>query len=295
LGNSLGVDIIPAKTCTYNCVYCQIGRTLHTSSTRRKFVSVPTVLAEIKKAVASGKQIDHISFSGSGEPTLNRDLGTFITGVKRFTRIPVAVITNGSLLWRPEVRHDLRLADVVLPTLDFTTDRTLYRLHRPASGLTASQIIEGLRQFRQGYTGQIWLEVFMVRGVNTQRTELTRLKKVIAVIRPDRVHLNTAVRPGAEKTVVPLSRLEMELVRKFLGPPAEIIAEYSSRKKTGVRRISAPAILDMLKRRPLTVQDMADVLGGRTRAITKTVGALVEKKLVTRKTQGGRTYFMLSA
>ena len=182
-----------------DCIYCQLGASAKTTVRRREYVSARAALAQIRKAVASGQRIDAITFSGSGEPTLNAAIGTIIRGIKRMTAIPVVVLTNSSCLSRPEARRALLRADIVVPSLDAATDAVFRKVNRPHAGLTAAGIIAGLSAFRREFQGQIWLEIMLVRGVNDGPGHLKKLKAAAALIRPDRIQLNTVVRPPAER------------------------------------------------------------------------------------------------
>jgi wyosine [tRNA(Phe)-imidazoG37] synthetase (radical SAM superfamily) len=261
LGYSLGVDILPFKTCSLDCVYCQLGSGPKTTVRRAEFISARAVLAQVRKAVASGRTIDAITFSGSGEPTLNSGIGTIIRGIKRFTRIPVVVLTNSSCLVRPAVRRDLRQADIVVPSLDAADEAVFRKINRPHPGLTAAAIVAGLAAFRREFAGRIWLEIMLVRGVNDGPRHLRKLKAAAALIRPDRIQLNTVVRPPAERSARPLGPAEMEKIREFFGEGAEIIADF----RTAARRASAgdagEAVLAVVGRRPVTAADLALSLG----------------------------------
>jgi wyosine [tRNA(Phe)-imidazoG37] synthetase (radical SAM superfamily) len=157
LGRSLGVDIVPFKLCTLDCVYCQLGKTTKKTLQRGDFLPVEAVLAELKSRLADGLEADFITIGGSGEPTLHSRLGALIDGIKKLTSIPVAVLTNGTLLYKKDVRADCAKADVVLPSLDAADEQTFRRINRPRSGLTVEQLISGLCAFRSEFTGQIWL------------------------------------------------------------------------------------------------------------------------------------------
>jgi wyosine [tRNA(Phe)-imidazoG37] synthetase (radical SAM superfamily) len=167
LGRSLGVDIVPAKICTLDCVYCQIGRTTEKSTVRRAFFDVRAVLGELKSRLAGGVDADYITIGGSGEPTLNAQLGLLIDGIRQITDIPVAIITNGTLLYRADVRADCAKADVVIPSLDAADAEAFQAVNRPAPDISIEKLVLGLVQFREEFAGQIWLEVFLVEGVNT--------------------------------------------------------------------------------------------------------------------------------
>ncbi|HHE32549.1 MAG TPA: radical SAM protein [Chlorobaculum parvum] len=198
LGQSLGVDLLPSKSCTWNCIYCQLGRTKEYVTERREFYPKEEILAEILETVASGKPIDWITFVGSGETTLYKGLGWLISEVKKATEIPVAVITNGSLLSDPEVRRELLEADAVLPSLNAGSAELFERIDRPAPGFTFERHVEGLRLFRQEYRRKLWIEVMLIKGVNDSEAALADLVAVLSDIKPDMIHLVLPSRPTPE-------------------------------------------------------------------------------------------------
>lgn len=261
LGFSLGVDLLPFKTCSLDCVYCQLGPEPKTTVRRSAFVPARAVLAQVRKAVASGRTIEAITFSGSGEPTLHSGIGTIIRGIKRFTRIPVVVLTNSSCLTSPAVRRDLRQADIVVPSLDAADEAVFRKVNRPHAGLTAAAIVAGLAAFRREFPGQIWLEIMLVRGVNDGPRHLKKLKAAAALIRPDRIQLNTVVRPPAERSARPLGPAEMEKIRELFGEGAEIIADFQATARSAPAGDAATAVLAVVGRRPVTAADLALSLG----------------------------------
>jgi wyosine [tRNA(Phe)-imidazoG37] synthetase (radical SAM superfamily) len=274
LGYSLGVDILPFKTCSLDCVYCQLGSGPKTTVRRAEFVPARAVLAQVRKAVASGRTIDAITFSGSGEPTLNSGIGTIIRGIKRFTRIPVVVLTNSSCLASPGVRRDLRQADIVVPSLDAADEAVFRKVNRPHAGLTAAAIIAGLAAFRREFAGQIWLEIMLVRGVNDGPRHLKKLKAAAALIRPDRIQLNTVVRPPAEKSARPLGPAEMEKIREFFGDGAEIIADFNATARSAPAGDAEAAVLAVVGRRPVTAGDLSLSLGRPRKEIEELLRSL---------------------
>ncbi len=261
LGYSLGVDILPFKTCSMDCVYCQLGAFGKTTVRRREYIPVRAVLAQIRKALGSGSRIDAVTFSGSGEPTLNSGIGRIIAGIKRMTAVKVVVLTNSSTLAGRSNGRDLLQADIVVPSLDAVTDPVFARVNRPHPGLTAAMIVDGLVRFRRRFKGQIWLEVMLVRGVNDGPGHLRKLREAIERIRPDRVQINTVVRPPAVKSARPLNAAELERVRDILGPTAEIIADFGRETQAAPAPDAAAAILAGLERRPMTAGDLARSLG----------------------------------
>lgn len=293
LGFSLGVDIIPFKTCTLDCVYCQLGSSRRTTVRRGRWFPPREILAQIREALSSGQRIDAVTFSGSGDPTLCRDLGLLIRAIKKMTAVPVVVLTNGTLLTRKDVRRDLLAADVVVPSLDAVPAAVFRRVNRPHASLDNRRIVDGLARFRDEYKGQIRLEIMLVKGVNDSPAALEALEKAVARIRPDRIELNTVVRPPAELRAAPLGRAALERVRKRLGPRAEIVASFAKRKQAPAEGAGAleKAVLATVRRRPQTAADIAAALGRHRDEVLKTLMALLERGRVAKRRHGGRTYF----
>lgn len=292
LGLSLGVDVIPLKTCSFNCIYCQIGRTPRPTLKREVYVDPEEVIAQVRKAIEKGPRPDYITFSGSGEPTLNSALGSMIDGIKRLTDIPVAVITNGSLLWEEGVREDLKRADLILPSLDAASEGAFRRINRPAPGLTIEKIIDGLRRFCEEFEGGIWLEVMLVEGVNDDPEELRRLGEVVSSLKIDKVQLNTPVRPPAEGWVRPLDRSRMEAIaEEFFGGRAEVIADFS-RESPKIYGAAESAILEMLRRRPCTAEEISDSLGIPLRDVLGKLKAMGKRGLVIEREHVGKVYYL---
>lgn len=293
LGLSLGVDILPFKTCTLDCVYCQLGPSSRTTVRRRAFFDPEAVLGQVRKALASGARIDHITFSGSGEPTLNRSLGRIIRGIKKETSIPVVVLTNGTLLHRGDVRRDLREADVVVPNLDAATTGLFSRVNRPDKALRLDRMLEGLGAFRKEFKGEIWIEVMLVAGVNDSATHVRRLRKIIDKVGADRVHLNTVVRPPAERTARPLSESRMKAICRVLGPTCEIAVTFPGTSGRPSDDTLEGAILATVRRRPVTASDLAVSLGRDPARVAGALAALVSAGAIKRVRHGGRDYYEL--
>lgn len=291
LGFSLGVDILPFKTCTLDCIYCQLGRTRRTSRRRRSWVPFKDVLGQVRGALRSGQRIDAVTFSGSGEPTLNKDLGRLIRAIKKMTEIPVVVLTNGTLLGRKDVRTELAAADIVVPSLDAATEAVFRRVNRPHASLTAARMIEGLVEFRKGFCGRIWLEIMLVKGVNDSPAHLRALERAADRIRPDRIHLNTVVRPPAEIRARPLSPARLEKIRRQFGPRAEVIASFGKKGQVAGSSGLEHDVLATVGRRPVTVEDITAALGLHRDEVLKTLSHLLEKKSVRTVVHGGRTFF----
>ncbi|MGB7297542.1 MAG: radical SAM protein [Candidatus Aminicenantales bacterium] len=291
LGLSLGVDIIPFKTCTFNCVYCQLGKTARLSGRRGRFFPEIEILAQVRRALHRNPQIDHITFSGSGEPTLNTTIGKLIRQIKAMTDIPVVVLTNSSLLARRPVRKALLAADIVIPSLDAAKAASFRRVNRPLASLKIGEIIRALEAFRREFKGRIWLEVMLVKGINDSPADIRALKKAIARIRPDRIQLNTVVRPPAETWAGPLSHRALQKINKELGERAEVVAELRRRRRHPAGRNLSEAIISMVDRRPVTLSDITSSLGRTEREVQPYLETLLRSKRIRRKRHQGSVYF----
>jgi wyosine [tRNA(Phe)-imidazoG37] synthetase (radical SAM superfamily) len=291
LGFSLGVDIIPFKTCTLDCLYCQLGSTGKTAVRRGRWFPPEEILAQVREALASGQRIDAVTFSGSGEPTLCRDLGRLIRAIKNMTEVPVVVLTNGTLLTRKDVRRDLLAADVVVPSLDAVPAAVFRRVNRPHASLDNRRIIDGLARFREEFKGEIRLEIMLVKGVNDSPADIRAIEAAVRRIRPDRIELNTVVRPPAERRAAPLGPAALERIRRRLGPRAEIVASFAKRKQSPARDALEKAVLATVGRRPQTAADIAAALGRHHDEVLKALMALLERSRVTKRVHGGRTYY----
>jgi wyosine [tRNA(Phe)-imidazoG37] synthetase (radical SAM superfamily) len=291
LGRSLGIDIVPFKVCTLDCVYCQLGRTTEKTLRRGDFVPVEVVLAELKDKLAEGLEADFISISGSGEPTLNSRLGELIVGIKKITDIPVAILTNGTLLYRQGVRADCAKADVVLPSLDAGDEQTFQRINRPHSGLSLERLISGLCAFRKEFTGQIWLEVFLIDGFNTDNEQIAKIRDAIDRIHPDKVQLNTAVRPTAEPGIKRLNAEKLHTIAEKLGEKCEVIADFSPARHAGHIEDKREDLLSMLKRRPCSLSDICSVLGISRNEALKYIALLQQQGVLDSEERDGIIFF----
>src|SRR4030043_780517 len=292
LGRSVGIDLVPHKICTYDCIYCQIGKTTQKTLVRKEYVPVMEVIEEVdfflKEETSS---IDYLSLSGSGEPTLHSKIRLVIEGIKGITSIPIAVITNGSLLYLEEVRQDLLYADVVLPSLDAVSSDAFLKINRPDEGFSVERMVEGLVQFRKIYKGQIWLEILFCRGVNDSQSELTLMKEAINRIQPDKIHLNTVVRPPSEKWAAPLNQKEMEEIQAFFGEKASIISEFDRHPSVSSAGDIKEEILKILKRRPLSISDLSKGMGIPQNELDNYVNPLVQEGKIQARVFGDSIYY----
>ena len=261
LGRSLGVDIIPLKTCTQNCIYCQLGKDALQTLQRKDYVSIEAVLGELEQKIAIGLEADTITLSGSGEPTLHSQLGELIDNIRKLTDIPIAVITNSTLLSDPAVRRDCCKADTVLPSLDAGDAETFKKMNHPHPDLDFEKFTEGLIQFSDEYTGKLWLEVFFCEGINTDDASVQNIAEQIRRINPDKVQINTSVRPIVHAEAARVSEQHLNEIAAALGKSVEVIADFSKQTTATGKRADLQVILETLQRRPCTLDDLCAGLG----------------------------------
>ncbi|MCL4501948.1 MAG: radical SAM protein [Deltaproteobacteria bacterium] len=262
LGRSLGVDLVPRKTCPYDCIYCEVGPTTRKTSKRLDY-QADEILAELAAYLHEGPPpLDYITLAGSGEPTLNLGLGKIIRRIKALTETKVAVLTNGALLYLPEVRDELQAADLVLPSLDAALEESFQAINRPLPDYPLSRLIEGLAALRREFAGQIWLEILLLQGLNDSEADLSALRQAVKTLSPDKVQLNTAVRPGVEKFARALGPEEMTAIAHYLedGLEVEVVASFKSHAQAAATCDDA-VLVEMLARRPMTAADLAKVCG----------------------------------
>jgi wyosine [tRNA(Phe)-imidazoG37] synthetase (radical SAM superfamily)/biotin operon repressor len=303
LGRSYGIDIIPFKVCTLDCIYCQLGKTTNLAIERRDYGPVEPIVTELKNALAEGPEVDYITIAGSGEPTLNLRLGELIDRLKAITNTAIAVLTNGTLFYRPDVRADCSKADVVMPSLDAGDEQTFRRINRPHRDISIENVISGLCAFRDEFNGKIWLEVLFVEGVNTGAEQIAKIKEAIERIRPDKVHINTAVRPAAEAGVKKLDAEKLQDLAGLLGPKAEIVADFSpARYRAGTTGCGTMVgkfdfnkkledVLSMLKRRPCSLDDICSGLGLQRNEILKYISELQNMGVIHTESKDGKVFF----
>lgn len=227
LGLSLGVTLTPYKTCSFDCVYCQLGKTAGTTALRREYIAVSGIVNELRLWLQNNEgrpeRLDYITVSGSGEPTLNLGVGRLIGEIKKISTVPVAVITNASLLGDAEVRRALLDADLIVPSLDAVTQDVFEKIDRPAEDIKIEGVINGLISLRQEFKGKLWLEVMVVKGVNDELGHIRQLREVIDRINPDKIQLNSPVRSPAEEDILSVGRKKLEKFKEVLGDKCEII------------------------------------------------------------------------
>jgi wyosine [tRNA(Phe)-imidazoG37] synthetase (radical SAM superfamily) len=284
LGMSLGVDLVPRKVCSLDCVYCEVGITTKLTTERMEYVPYEKVVKEISEYMDNNPEPDFITFSGYGEPLLNSRIGDVLKFIKeKYPRLKVAILTNGTLLSDKNIRAEIMQADVVLPSIDAATDKVFKKLNRPEKHLKVEKHIQGLINFRNEFDGEMWLEIFILPGYNDHNEEICELKKAIQEIQPTMVQLNTLDRPGAIEGLHPATKEQLEDVKNKLDfENTVIVASTHTRKDIkAYRDDKESAILETISRRPCTIQDLRNIMGLHINEINKYLDVLEEEGKVT--------------
>ncbi len=290
LGLSLGIDLVPVKTCSYDCLYCQVGRTTGKILDPEAFVPVRTITEELEEKLEKIAP-DTITLSGSGEPTLYSPMAQLISSIKQMTDIRIAILTNGSLFWNEEVRAGVLEAQIIAPTLSTVFEETYRAIHRPHADIELGMIIEGLKALRRDFRGFIFLEVVLLAGFNDSAREIEGLKQVIGEISPDRIQLNTVVRPPADSRALSLDTVRLEEIKNFFGDKAEIIADIPPEQRRQVFESYEDTILETARRRPMRAVDLANVLNLPLEAVEGLLEGLTGKGDLSVTGHGEETYY----
>lgn len=263
LGMSLGVDLVPKKVCTIDCVYCEVGKTTQLSVQPENYIAADKIMEELSHYLEHNQAPDYVTITASGEPTLNANLQEIISFVKQNeANIPVCVITNGTLFHNKKVRQALMMADLVLPSLDAATEPVFRKINRPHKAIDFQAYIQGMIDFGREFTGKIWLEVFILPGYNNHKEELLALKETILKINPDIVQINTLDRPGTVANLRGATQEELQEVMDFWQlNNVRIIAKAKQSTQTQFRSDTETAIKESISRRPCTVEDLITMLG----------------------------------
>ncbi|MBN2035654.1 MAG: radical SAM protein [Chitinispirillaceae bacterium] len=292
LGQSLGIDLIPYKTCTFDCIYCQLGKTTEKTAARAAYTPVQRILEELDAYLRSPHgPIDYLTLSGSGEPTLHSELGRIIASIKRISEIPVAVLTNGSLLHDPEVRRELAEADLVIPTLAADTETVYQCVHRPAPSISFARHVEGLVCFAEEFRHHLWIELFLLQGITAMEKNVAAMNRILEKIRPEKIQINTATRPPCEDFAFPVPEKRLRMLSKLLRGNVEIVAERDHQAPATGRSSEGTAILELIRRRPCTVEDVSTGLSIHAAEASKVLSKLVSRNEAKVCRKNGKTYF----
>ena len=285
LGRSLGIDIVPYKICTFDCIYCECGSTTKKTIKRKLYIDSKDILIELGDYLKTAPDLDYITITGSGEPTLNSEIGLLINNIKKILKVPVAVLTNSSLLYLPEVRKELLSADLVIPSLDSAAQGSFLKINRPHQELDLKKIFKGLILFRKEFKGEIWLEILFAKNINDTEEEIERLIKIIKKVKPEKVQINTVDRPPADSSALPVSNKGLEdICKKFKknNIPAEVISLAKGKADIQISEHVdlKEKIINLIKRRPETAVHIADAFGVQIYFVNKILKDLEEKNIV---------------
>jgi len=293
-GRSLGIDLSPYKTCSLDCVFCQLGRTTQKTVARQEYVPTEEVLAELAQWLERDGQADYITLSGSGEPTLHSRFGKVLEFIRLKTSIPAVLLTNGTMLQLPEVRQAAACANVVKVSLSAWNQTSYDWVNRPHHQLGFEQLVKGQMDFRAQFCGELWMEVFLVAGMNSLPADVRNIAEHARQIGPDRIQLNTAVRPPAEDYATALAKESMQRLAHFFDPQAEIISEFKAAQTKHIQANQA-TILSMLQRRPCTAQQIADIFGMHLNEVTKYLGKLMRADQIRAERKRNTVYYAARA
>ena len=290
-GQSLGVDLTPYKNCCYDCVFCQLGRTKNLTVERNEYVPTNAVLAELKHWIASDGKADYITLSGSGEPTLHSGFGKILEFIRTSTDIPSVLLTNGAMLYLPEVREAASAASVVKISLSAWNQASFEWVNRPFPQLHFNQVSYGQKTFRAQFNGRLFMEVFLIAGMNSMLEDIRKIAALAKDIAPDHIQLNTAVRPPSADFVAPLSRERMSALTHLFQPEAEVIAEFNTSRQASIQA-NQDTIFAMLQRRPCTAQQIADGFGMHLNEALKYLGALMRADKISADSKSTAVYYV---
>lgn len=266
LGLSLGVDLVRAKTCSQDCVYCEAGDTTDLTLERREYVPVDDVLRQLDTYLSTKPELDYVTFSGAGEPTLNNRIGEVVDFMRsRYPQYRLCLLTNGSLLDVEEVAAAAQNTDLVIPSLDASNEAEFIKINRPVPGYTLARLTNALISFRHRYRGAYWLELFVVPGVNDSVESIDRFAQLVKQISPDKVQLNTLDRPGCVDWIAPASENTIMQFMEAIGKVAsvEAVGKYRHHRYRNATfdTDTLHRVLELVERRPCTAADISAALG----------------------------------
>jgi wyosine [tRNA(Phe)-imidazoG37] synthetase (radical SAM superfamily) len=279
LGRSLGIDPIPSKTCNYQCIYCQLGKTTNFTNVRKNYFPKSELILEIEAAIKQNEgKYDYVTFVGSGEPTLFKDLNDLILKAKKFSDKPICVITNGGLMYNKQVRDTLMLADIVLPSLDAGDEKSFIKINRPHPTIKFDSVIQGLIDFQKKFAGKFWIEIMIMKGINDSKKELLKIKKKIDLIIPERIDINVPIRPPAEdwvripnKTIISRLNAIFDEYNNINFPEIGKFAYYSLNFER--------ELLSLIERHPMRQTQILDTFSSENLSINQILERLTQLEL----------------
>lgn len=289
LGVSLGVDLVTAKTCPLDCIYCEARATTNLTCKRKEYVPVKEVIVELQEVLQQIDPPDYITFSGAGEPTLNSGIGEVITFIKTdFPEIKLCLLTNGLLLGDKNLCRELLPVDLVIPSLDASNEAEYHYINRPVPGSTLKQLVEDIAGFARIFTHRMALEIFIVPGVNDSPASIERFADLVKYIAPAAVQLNTLDRPGA---IPGLTAAPPEKLAEFAAALQNICEVETVRPLTEKRQHSTSTkleeeLLEILRHRKLDMHQLAMVSGIPETELAPLLSRLTQRRLITMAEDG---------
>lgn len=291
LGRSLGIDVTPFKTCSFDCIFCQLGCTTQLVTERGEFVPYDEVCSELEQWLRENGRADYITFAGSGEPTLYNRLGELIDFIKARTEIPVIVLSNGTLLHRPAVRAALQHADIVKVSLSAWDEASFQQINRPAPELNFDLLLAGERALREEFTGQLWLETFLLEGINAAPEQVRRIAAAAETVKPDKIQLNTAVRPPAEKSARPVAPATLNSLCELFTPRAEAVTSFETAPLSETGELNIDGLVCLIHRHPATAEQLAAISGADVDEIRRRLAPLLEEGLLQMEVRSEDIYY----
>ncbi len=294
LGRSLGIDVVPFKTCTYDCIYCQLGRTTNKTTELKEYFPVEDIISDTREKLKEIPHPDYITISGLGEPMLYSRIGEIIRGIKDVTNIPVAVLTNGSLFFLENVRDSVIEADLIIPSLDAGDKKMFSYVNRPHRNISFEKMVKGLCLLREYFGGCFWLEVFLMKGTTDRENEILKIKTWTDRIAPDRIQLNTAVRAPAEDFVEIVEEDKLKEIARLFGPSCEVIADYTKVHDLVEFKRTRDDVLQMLIRRPCSIDDISAGLNLHRNEVVKYIEELLDHNLIQKRKRLNKIFYSVN-
>lgn len=297
LGTSLGIDLVPHKTCSLNCIYCECGKTTNLTIERKEYIPLDEIINELNQFLKNNPPLDYITFSGAGEPTLYSKLGEISDFLKEnYSEYKTALLTNSTLLHDNKVQNEIKNIDLILPSLDAASDKSFKIINRPHKNIKNKKIINGLINFSKVFKGKIWIEIFIIPGINDSANELNLFKKLLLKIKPDKIQLNSLDRPGTEKWTKKASYDDLNRVKNLLYPlPVDIISDFeSSARNLFEKENMENRILSILERRPCTLDDLEKISGLSINEINKFLKLLLENNKIKISNQKRGNFYLIN-
>jgi wyosine [tRNA(Phe)-imidazoG37] synthetase (radical SAM superfamily) len=295
LGISLGIDLLPFKTCSLDCIYCECGKTKNLTDQIHEYVPTEEVISELQVFLTDKPKLDVVTFAGSGEPTLHSNIGQIIQFLKKnFPEYKICVLTNGTLLYQKKVRQSILDADIIIPSLDAVSKEVFEKITKPAEDITPKKLIEGLIALRKEFKNTIILEVFIIPGINDDENELKLIKNACKKINPDLIQLNTLDRPGTEKWIRPASNEKLQEIKTYFEPlKIQIIQNHRAVNDGSTKKLAdtVDTIISSLSRRPSTIDDLTLSLGMSQNEVLKIIHNLLEKGEIIKEESISRGIF----